>query len=108
MGASWEAAVKSSKRYLYRAAASRELTRVELDTLVAQSKVCQNSRPIAPLRVSTNQVDVLTLGYFSIGRPLVAAPFDSVPGSSYGQLRWRGTQAALHQIWRVFSNPNDC
>jgi len=78
-GGLWEAGVKSLKFHLRQIIGSRTLSKAEFATLLCQIEACLNSRPIVPLTDDVGfNLSALTPGHFLIGRPLVAAPEDSV------------------------------
>ncbi|KAH0945579.1 hypothetical protein HN011_004122 [Eciton burchellii] len=103
-GGLWEAEVKSLKFHLRRVIGARTLSKAEFATLLCQIEACLNSRPIAPLTDDPADLSALMPGHFLIGRPLVAAPEDSVLEINANRLsRWQLVQALQEQIWRSWS-----
>lgn len=70
MGGLWEAAVKSAKSHLKTVINDTPLTFEELYTVIVQIESILNSRPLCPLSVDINDLNVLTPGHFLIGTAL--------------------------------------
>ena len=78
-GGLWEAAVKSVKLHLRRIIGQQILNFEEFSTLLCQIESCLNSRPLLPLSsLAIDAVEVLTLGHFLIGRPLLSLPEENL------------------------------
>ena len=69
----WEAAVKSFKMHLRKVVGNVKLNFEEMSTVLTHIEACLNSRPIAP-GSGDSGVQILTLGYFLVGRPLTVGP----------------------------------
>ncbi|XP_036344139.1 uncharacterized protein LOC118753372 [Rhagoletis pomonella] len=80
-GGLWEAAVKSAKHLLVRAAGNALLTGEEAATLLVEIGAVLNSRPLAPLSSSPNDGEALTPAHLYIGCQLRALPPEKVPDS---------------------------
>ena len=65
----WESAVKGMKTHLRKVTSEVKLTFEELQTIVCQIEACMNSRPLAPLNPTNNEVtEVLKPVHFIIGQ----------------------------------------
>ncbi len=74
-GGLWESAMKGMKTHLRKVTSEVKLTFEELQTIVCQVEACMNSRPLAPLNPTNDEVnEVLTPAHFLIGRSLIAIP----------------------------------
>ncbi len=81
-GGLWEAAVKSTKRHLFRSVPNRVFSRAELTSLLIQVEGCLNSRPLMSLPSGPDGVEALTPAHFLIGCPVTALPIEDVPGTT--------------------------
>jgi len=103
-GGLWEAAVKSFKVHLRRVAGARTLSRAEFSTLLCKIEACLNSRPLTAQSDDPSDLTAITPGHFLIGRPLLAAPEESVADESLGTLsRWQHVRAMQEVFWRRWS-----
>ncbi|XP_017476996.1 PREDICTED: uncharacterized protein LOC108366994 [Rhagoletis zephyria] len=76
----YDAALKSKKHYFTRVIGQKCLEYEQFRTLLAQIEEILNSCPLYPLNDDPLDVQVLTLGYFLVGEPLVLPPpFDIAP-----------------------------
>ncbi|XP_076289809.1 uncharacterized protein LOC143213641 [Lasioglossum baleicum] len=104
-GGLWEAGVKSLKHHLRRVVGARTFTFEEFSTLLCSIECCLNSRPLAPLRDSVDDFDVLTPGHFIIGSPLTAPPQPSVLELSENRLtRWQLVRSVTEHFWKRWVN----
>ncbi|XP_076660363.1 uncharacterized protein LOC143363701 [Halictus rubicundus] len=100
-GGLWEAGVKSIKHHLRRVVGARTFTFEEFSTLLCSIDCCLNSRPLAPLRDSVDDFDVLTPGHFLTGSPLTVPPQPSVLDLSESRLtRWQLVRSVTEQFWK--------
>lgn len=98
-GGLWEAGVKSLKHHLKRNIGNSKLTYEELSTLLVQIEACLNSRPLAPITTSPDDLTALTPGHFLIGDALLAAPDHTTPNENVSLLsRWHLVQRIFHNI----------
>ncbi len=93
------------KHHLKRVVGDTKLTFEELSTLLAELEACMNSRPLTPLLSSEDAIEVLTPGYFLIGRPLEAIPDPSISHKPVSQLtRWHLVQSLVRHFWQRWSD----
>lgn len=103
-GGLWEAGVKSVKFHLRRVLRDKTPTVEELTTLLCEVEACLNSRPLAPLTESADDLDVLTPGHFLIGSALTAVPSPSMLDMSVNSLsRWQLCRQWLESFWQSYS-----
>lgn len=104
-GGIWEAAVKSLKSHLRHVTNNIKFTFEELTTVLAQIEACLNSRPLAPLPLGEECMEVLTPGHFLIGRPLESLPDSSMSYRSISLLRrWHLCQSVIRHFWKRWSH----
>ncbi|XP_076660035.1 uncharacterized protein LOC143363312 [Halictus rubicundus] len=102
-GGLWEAGVKSLKHHLKRVVGPRTFTFEEFSTLLCSIEACLNSRPIAPLRDSVDDFDVLTPGHFLIGSALSVPPQPSLLEISENRLaRWQLVRHTTERFWKIW------
>ena len=64
-----------------------------------------NSRPLVPISNNDDGVEVLTPGYFLIGRPLESLPGPPLACKQMSLLRrWHLCQNAIRHFWKRWSN----
>ncbi|GFW77679.1 integrase catalytic domain-containing protein [Trichonephila clavipes] len=71
-GGLWEAGVKSFKFYLKSAVGNLKMTLEEFLSIITQIEGILNFKPITPLSEDIDDLEVLTLGHFLIGRPITS------------------------------------
>ena len=97
----WEAGVKSMKRLLRKQMGRIVLNFEKLTTILAQIEQILNSRPLTPLSTDPNDVQVLTLGHFLQGSPLIAFSSSNEDDAEVpGLQRWRLMQLLLQRLWK--------
>ncbi|XP_029155968.1 uncharacterized protein LOC114928791 [Nylanderia fulva] len=102
-GGIWEAGVKSVKHHLKRIVGVHTLTIAELETLLCQIEACLNSRPIAGLSNSPDDLSYLTPGHFLTGAPLLALPDASLLDRPESRLtRYQLVQRMRDRFWQVW------
>ncbi|XP_067203819.1 uncharacterized protein [Linepithema humile] len=102
-GGIWEAGVKSVKHHLKRIVGVHTLTIDELETLLCQVETCLNSRPIAGLSNSPDDLSYLTPGHFLTGAPLLALPDASLLDRQESRLtRYQLVQQMRDRFWQVW------
>ncbi|XP_012218148.2 uncharacterized protein [Linepithema humile] len=102
-GGIWEAGVKSVKHHLKRIVGVHTLTIAELETLLCQVEACLNSRPIAGLSNSPDDLSYLTSGHFLTGAPLLALPDASLLERPESRLsRYQLIQQMRDRFWHVW------
>ncbi|XP_050300157.1 uncharacterized protein LOC126738766 [Anthonomus grandis grandis] len=69
-----ESTVKSAKRLIQRVIGSKNLTFEQTSTIFCQVEAVLISRPLTPLSLSQNDLQILTPGYFLIGASPNAVP----------------------------------
>ncbi|XP_075163040.1 uncharacterized protein LOC142235664 [Haematobia irritans] len=74
MGGLWEAGIKSCKTHLKKMSGQIRHTFEEFATILASIESCMNSRPLAALSDSDNDITALTPGHFLIGSSLLSPP----------------------------------
>lgn len=101
-GGLWEAGVKSMKTLMDSSLTDGLLTYEELVTLAVEVEAIMNSRPLAPLDAMTeDSIDVLTPGYFLVGRPLSALPYHHNFDENITLLRrWNLVERLTHDLWQ--------
>ncbi|XP_076659828.1 uncharacterized protein LOC143363096 [Halictus rubicundus] len=100
-GGLWEAGVKSLKHHLRRVVGTTTFTFEEFSTLLCAIECCLNSQPLAPLRDSMDDFDVLTSGHFLTGSPLTVSPQPSVLDLSANRLtRWQLVRSVTEHFWK--------
>lgn len=101
-GGIWEAGVRSVKHHLCRVVGSHTLTSEEFSTLLCQIEACLNSRPIAPLSDSIDDVRTLTPGHFLVGSNLITPPEPSVLHLKDNRLsRWQVVRHITERFWTI-------
>ncbi|XP_053691180.1 uncharacterized protein LOC128739708 [Sabethes cyaneus] len=73
-GGLWEAAVKTTKRHLFRQLGSTHLSFEDYYTILHQIEAAKNSRPLLPMSDAPNNLAALTPGHFLTGSSLQALP----------------------------------
>lgn len=103
-GGLWEAAVRSTKRLLFRTMGTHVLTYEEFTTLLTRIEAVLNSRPLAPLTTDPTDLEYLSPGHFLIGQPLLAVPprvsFESRVNLTQ---RWKLLDQCHQAFWRRWS-----
>ncbi|XP_026830319.1 uncharacterized protein LOC105279648 [Ooceraea biroi] len=103
-GGIWEAGVKSVKHHLRRVVGNQTLTFEELTTLLYNVEACLNSRPIAPLSDSFDEVECLTPGHFLIGAPITIHPEPSLLALNEDRLsRWQRVRQLTERFWKLWA-----
>jgi len=77
-GGLWEAGIRSVKHHLRRVVGSHTMTFEKFSTLLCNVGACLNSRPLAPLKDTGDDYELLTHGHFLIGSAITASPEPSV------------------------------
>ncbi|GFV86492.1 uncharacterized protein TNCV_2156851 [Trichonephila clavipes] len=103
-GGLWEAGVKSFKFYLKRAVGNLKMTLEEFLTIITQIEGVLNSRPITPLSVDIDDLEVLTPGHFLIGRPITSISEPNLLDKTENTLfRWQKLTKIVQHIWTKWS-----
>ncbi|XP_026829094.1 uncharacterized protein LOC113562802 [Ooceraea biroi] len=103
-GGIWEAGVKSVKHHLRRVVGNQTLTFEELTTFLYNVEACLNSRPIAPLSDSFDEVECLTPGHFLIGAPITIHPEPSLLALNENRLsRWQRVRQLTERFWKLWA-----
>ncbi|GFX44846.1 integrase catalytic domain-containing protein [Trichonephila clavipes] len=99
-GGLWEAGVKSFKFYLKTAVGNLKMTLEEYLTTITQTEGILNSRPITPLSEDIDDLEVLTLGHFLIGRLITSISEPNLLNKSENTLsRWQKLTKIVQHIW---------
>lgn len=100
-GGLWEAAVRSTKRLMFRTMGSHNFTYEEFTTILCRIEAVLNSRPFTP---ASTDLEYLTPGHFLIGQPLLAVPPRSSldPGRSCLN-RWKLLDQCHQAFWHRLS-----
>lgn len=86
------------KHHLYRILDNSHLTYKELSTLLVRIEAVLNSRPLCPLTMDPDDLDVLTPGHFLIGSSLLSLP--EIPESNLAlNDRYIAIQRLTQQFW---------
>lgn len=102
-GGLWEAGVKSVKFHLRRVLGSHTLTFEEFTTVLCQIEACLNSRPLAQLTDSPDDLEPLTPGHFLIGSALTTYPEPSVLNLNENRLsRWQLVRQITERFWKLW------
>lgn len=102
-GGLWEAGVKSVKYHLRRVLRSYTLTFEELTTVLCRVEACLNSRPLAPLTDSLDELEPLTPGHFLIGAALTTSPEPSLLNINESRLsRWQLLRHITERFWKLW------
>ena len=100
----WGAAIKSFKHHFHCVVGDVCLSYKELTTLVTQTEVFLNSRPLMPLPQPEDDIEALTPGHFLIGGYIKAL---QDPPQSFHNLsllqRWHCCQTLVRQLWKRLS-----
>ncbi|GFW01168.1 integrase catalytic domain-containing protein [Trichonephila clavipes] len=100
-GGLWEAGVKSVKHHLKRAIGNLHFTFEEFETIMIQVEGILNSRPLTPLSRDADNFDVLTPGYFLIGRPITSIPEPNLIDVNENRLsRWEKITKVVQRTWK--------
>ena len=102
-GGLWEAAVKSTKRHLYRTVGSTKLSTSAFTTLLTQIEAILNSRPLTAPSTDINDPLAFTPGHFIIGRAITAIPEPSSPKNNTLSRHWRNIDKMIRQFWKKWS-----
>ena len=101
MGGLWEAGVKSAKYHLHRVVGPHRLTFEEFYTVATRTEAILNSRPLSPLTTDPSDDEVLTPGYFLIGRSLISVPEPDLTDVTDNRLRrWEHVKKMMQVFWR--------
>lgn len=103
-GGLWEAAVRSTKRLMFRTMGSHNFTYEEFTTILCRIEAVLNSRPLTPASTDPHDLECLTPGHFLIGQPLLAVPPRSPldPGRSCLN-RWKLLDQCHQAFWHRWS-----
>ncbi|XP_077262536.1 uncharacterized protein LOC143897601 [Temnothorax americanus] len=102
-GGLWEAGVRSVKHHLRRVLQNHTLTFKELTTLLCRIEACLNSRPLAPLKDTLNDYEVLTPGHFLIGSAITVNPEPSLLDLHENRLsRWQRVRHLTERFWKLW------
>ena len=109
-GGIWEAAMKSFRSHFKKVVGELKLTFEELAKITSQVEACLNSRPLTPFLESEDGIEVLTPGYFLIGRPMEAIANKSHDCSKSIKLlrHWQLCQGLVNHFWKRWSNEYLC
>lgn len=101
-GGMWEAGVKAFKHHLRRTIGDQKLTPNHLYTLLTRIEAYLNSRPIVPMSDDPSDLEVLTPGHFTAGRPLLQHPLaDDVEELPVNKLtNWGRCQKMMQTFWK--------
>lgn len=101
-GGMWEAGVKAFKHHLRRTIGDQKLTPNHLYTVLTRIEACLNSRPIVPMSDDPSDLEVLTPGHFTVGRPLLQHPLaDNVEELPVNKLtNWGRCQKMMQTFWK--------
>ncbi|GFT88514.1 uncharacterized protein TNCV_262961 [Trichonephila clavipes] len=103
-GGLWEAGVKSFKFYSKRAVGNLMKTLEEFLTIITQIEGILNSRPITLLSEDIDDLEVLTPGYFLIGRPITSISEPNLLDNTENILsRWQKLTKIVQHIWTKWS-----
>ncbi|XP_067119162.1 uncharacterized protein [Centruroides vittatus] len=104
-GGLWEAGVKSFKYHLKRVVGGTILTLEEFLTITNQIEGILNSRPISPLSVDPDDLEVLTPAHFLIGRSIDTIPDIDLKSLSDSRLsHWQRVTKMTQIIWKRWTN----
>ncbi|XP_067124826.1 uncharacterized protein [Centruroides vittatus] len=104
-GGLWEAGVKSFKYHLKRVVSGTILTLEEFLTITNQIEGILNSRPISPLSVDPDDLEVLTPAHFLIGRSIDTIPDIDLKSLSDSRLsHWQRVTKMTQIIWKRWTN----
>ncbi|XP_011859720.1 PREDICTED: uncharacterized protein LOC105557160 [Vollenhovia emeryi] len=102
-GGLWEAGVRSVKYHIRRILKNATLTFEEFTTLLCRVEACLNSRPLAPLRDTPDDFEILTPGHFLIGSALNVSPEPSVLNLKENRLsRWQLVRHMTERFWNLW------
>ena len=102
-GGLWEAGVRSMKHHLRRVLKDHTLTFEELTTLLCRIEACLNSRPLAPLKDTLDDYEVLTPGHFLIGSSITVNPEPSLLNLNENRLsRWQRVRHLTERFWKLW------
>ncbi|GBM42355.1 hypothetical protein AVEN_183601-1, partial [Araneus ventricosus] len=103
-GGLWEVGVKAFKFYFKRVVSNTCLTYEEFLTILIQIEGLLNSRPLTPLSSEVEDLEILTLGHFLIGRPITAIPEPLMVELNDNRLnRWQLLTKKVQTIWKHWS-----
>ncbi|GFV78760.1 integrase catalytic domain-containing protein [Trichonephila clavipes] len=103
-GGLWEANIKSLKYHFKRVAGNSKFSYEELLTLITQIEAILNSRPLTPLSSDVDNLEVLTLAHFLIGRPITAIVEPSLLQCESNRLNvWQRITKSVQTIWKRWS-----
>lgn len=101
-GGIWEANVKSVKFHLHRVLDYSHLTYEELSTILVRIESVLNSRPLCPLTMDPDDLDVLTPGHFLIGGSLLSLPETPICEKGLTQ-KYAEMQKMVQSFWQKWS-----
>ncbi|XP_059223988.1 uncharacterized protein LOC131997292 [Stomoxys calcitrans] len=99
MGGLWEAAVKSMKSHLRKAASNTKFTFEEFSTLLVRIESVLNSRPLSPMTENPSNLLPLTPGHLLRGAALISVPEEYSDNLSIIN-RWQRLKAIQIQFAR--------
>ncbi|XP_058817780.1 uncharacterized protein LOC131681089 [Topomyia yanbarensis] len=103
-GGLWEAGIKSFKYHFRRIMGCKAFNMDQLLTVVTQIESILNSRPLAPLSDSPDDISALTPGHFLIGEPLFSIPEPNLCELSSNRLsRLQDMKRSVQDLWRRWS-----
>lgn len=103
-GGLWEAGIKSFKYHFRRVMGNRAFTMDQLLTVVSQIESVLNSRPLAPLSDSPDDLSALTPGHFLIGEPPFSIPEPCLSDLNPNRLtRLQEMKRSVQDLWRRWS-----
>lgn len=102
-GGLWESNIRSMKYHLYRVLDNSHLTYEELTTVLVRIESMFNSRPLCPLTMDPDDLNILTPGQFLIGAPLSSLP--ETPDLSIALCEnFVAMQRMMQQFWQKWSS----
>ena len=91
------------KHHLRRVLKDHTLTFEELTTLLCRIEACLNSRPLAPLKDTLDDYEVLTPGHFLIGSAITVNPEPSLLDLQENRLsRWQRVRHLTERFWKLW------
>ncbi|XP_062699619.1 uncharacterized protein LOC134284635 [Aedes albopictus] len=99
-GGLWEAAVKTTKRHLFRQLGNTKLSFESYYTILHQIEAAINSRPLLPMSDDPNDLAALTPAHFLLGTSMTALPDPDIQHAPNGPLEhFQKLQCHVQKFW---------